>query len=200
MNDNCYTGTNIPTPISENCGGIYTSTECIVQESAIPYLNLPANSSVKNIINNLVLALLYKDEQIANQTTIIDELQGQITDPRTYKVYTALLSQTGTDAPTAIVLENTLDIDVSWVYNDVGNYTLRAEAPLFEQGKVQLIQGSGNSSYLVSIWGYYNTPTEFIIDNYDLGNVGDGALYQNVGASMVDGVMQDQFIEIRVYN
>ena len=117
-----------------------------------------------------------------------------------YKVYTALLTQSGTSAPVSTVLENTLGVSVGWGYNDVGSYILIATNPLFEQGKVQLIQGSGNSSYLVSIWGYYNRPTEFIIDNYDLGNVGDGALYQNVGASMVDGVMQDQFIEIRVYN
>lgn len=39
------------------------------------------------------------------------------------KVYKALLSQSGTDAPTAIVLENTLGGEVVWSYENVGFYT-----------------------------------------------------------------------------
>jgi len=117
-----------------------------------------------------------------------------------YKVYTALLSQSGTNDPVAVVLENTLGQTITWAYNDVGSYIFTSSIPLFEQGKVQLIQGSGNTSSLISLWGYYNSPTEFIIDNFDLGNVGDGSTYPNIGASMVDGIMEDQFIEIRVYN
>ena len=45
-----------------------------------------------------------------------DPLNPIIEDPRPYKVYTALLSQSGTNAPTAIVLENTLGVDVSFTY------------------------------------------------------------------------------------
>ena len=40
-----------------------------------------------------------------------------------YKVYTALLTQTGTNAPVATVLENTLGGDVVWSYNRAGYYT-----------------------------------------------------------------------------
>lgn len=40
-----------------------------------------------------------------------------------YKVYVALLNQSGTDAPTAIVLENTLGANIVWTYNGVGQYT-----------------------------------------------------------------------------
>jgi hypothetical protein len=38
------------------------------------------------------------------------------------KVYRALLTQTGTDAPTAIVLENSLGGAVVWTYDSVGTY------------------------------------------------------------------------------
>lgn len=38
------------------------------------------------------------------------------------KVYRALLSQSGTDAPTAVVLENTLGGELVWNYIDVGVY------------------------------------------------------------------------------
>jgi hypothetical protein len=41
---------------------------------------------------------------------------------RSYKVYTALLTQSGTDAPVATVLENTLGGEVVWSYIDVGVY------------------------------------------------------------------------------
>ena len=40
----------------------------------------------------------------------------------TYKVYTALLTQSGTNAPVATVLENTLGGDIVWSYYTVGIY------------------------------------------------------------------------------
>lgn len=43
-------------------------------------------------------------------------------DGRPYKVYTALLSQTGTDAPTAVVLENTLGGAIVWTTLGDGQY------------------------------------------------------------------------------
>lgn len=45
-----------------------------------------------------------------------------IYDSRPYKVYTALLTQTGTDAPVATVLENTLGGEIVWSYDGFGSY------------------------------------------------------------------------------
>ena len=45
-----------------------------------------------------------------------------IYDSRPYKVYTALLTQTGTDAPVATVLENTLGGVPVWSYSSLGTY------------------------------------------------------------------------------
>ncbi len=39
-----------------------------------------------------------------------------------YLVYTALLTQTGTDAPVATVLQNTLGGTVVWTYEDFATY------------------------------------------------------------------------------
>jgi hypothetical protein len=39
------------------------------------------------------------------------------------KVYKALLTQSGTDAPVATVLQNTLGGTIVWTYDDVGEYT-----------------------------------------------------------------------------
>ena len=68
MANNCYTGVTIPELEAEECNGNYTSDNCVIHQAAIPYLELPANSKVKDIINNLVLAI----QNLQNQ---IDELQ-----------------------------------------------------------------------------------------------------------------------------
>ena len=39
-----------------------------------------------------------------------------------YKVYTALLTQSGTNAPVATVLENTFGGDIVWSYSSTGSY------------------------------------------------------------------------------
>lgn len=50
------------------------------------------------------------------------ELDAAIADVRPYKVYTALLTQTGTDAPVATVLENTLGGTPIWTRGLAGEY------------------------------------------------------------------------------
>ena len=60
-------------------------------------------------------------------------------------VYTALLTQSGTDAPVATVLQNTLGGTVVWTYNDVGIYygTL---AGAFDENKTAFFFGPVNST------------------------------------------------------
>ena len=48
-------------------------------------------------------------------------LESLIATP-TYKVYSALLTQAGTDAPVATVLENTLGGNIVWTRDDIGSY------------------------------------------------------------------------------
>ena len=72
---NCNNNIDIPTPQTEVCGGVYTSDQCIVHADAIIYLSLPINSSINTIINNMVLALMYKDEQIASLIARIEILE-----------------------------------------------------------------------------------------------------------------------------
>lgn len=48
---------------------------------------------------------------------------GDIGGGGSYLKYVALLSQSGTDAPVATVLENTLGGTVVWTRNDAGDYT-----------------------------------------------------------------------------
>lgn len=57
-------------------------------------------------------------------TTSADWTQIGGSSPVSYKVYSALLTQSGTDAPVAVIQENTLGVVPVWAYADVGYYTL----------------------------------------------------------------------------
>ena len=63
-----------------------------------------------------------------------------------YKVYTALLTQSGTNAPVATVLENTLGGEVVWTYDGVGLY-LATCSGCFTENKTMTI---------LSLWGEDN--------------------------------------------
>ncbi len=77
---------------------------------------------------------------------------------RPYKVYTALLSQTGTSAPTAVVLENTLVGAIVWTTLGDGQYigtlsgAFTANKTYFQKLQVQQIANPFNL-----IWGSSNT-------------------------------------------
>lgn len=104
-------------------------------------------------------------------------------DSRPYKVYTALLAQTGTDAPVATVLENTLG-DITWFREETGIY------------------------YGVSDELFINNKTYI---NYTQANFKDNIVYQLNNSNIyleqkqlstfipADGI-DDASIEIRVYN
>ena len=54
---------------------------------------------------------------------------------RPYKIYKALLTQIGTDAPTAIVLENTFGQVPTYSYVDVGRYSLTFTGDILTDNK-----------------------------------------------------------------
>jgi hypothetical protein len=121
----------------------------------------------------------------------VSTLGGGYTPP--YKVYTALLTQEGENAPVATVLENTLGT-VSFSYNGVGDYTATLVGG-FISNKTALMHKS--------------------IVNYDIG-IGYGAgvfasrvvdvdtiqMYTSVSVGGTDenGILENEYFEIRVYN
>ena len=87
-----------------------------------------------------------------------------------YKVYTALLTQTGTNAPVATVLENTLGGTIVWTYNTTGQYvgTLSNAFPVNKTFAV--IQNNANQS-----GGYTN--------EFSFGRFTDSTLFLNTQRS-----------------
>ena len=119
-----------------------------------------------------------------NTTQIATTAFVQATKP--YKVYTALLSQSGTSAPVATVLENTLGGTVVWsreaagFYNATlaGVFTLNKTTVLITQGDIQAI----HSGYGDSLTNHVNL------------------LSRSFAGMQIDNLLDRTTIEIRVYN
>lgn len=117
-----------------------------------------------------------------------------------YKVYTALITQSGTDAPVATVLENTLGGTVVWSRQGLGDYRATL-TNAFPDGKT-LVLPSNSGVTLMPIG--YNLPFDYgyltqRIDNNTIGlTFVQSSDYGAVEMSDLMGSNQT-FIEIRVY-
>lgn len=101
-----------------------------------------------------------------------------------YKKYVATITQTGTNAPVATVLENTLGGTVVWTRIAVGNYlgTLANKFPT--SSKVFLLVGQNNGNFFNLSW---NSADDVYLISADPSNISN------------DGLLNDTTIEIRVY-
>lgn len=100
--------------------------------------------------------------------------------------YTALLTQTGTDAPTVTVLQNTTGATFTPTRLATGVYTLDTEEGTLPATKttVQIGTGSSNDAIVSARW---NGTDQIAIASTAAGN-------------QVDGRLQKTMIEIRIYN
>ena len=109
-------------------------------------------------------------------------------DSRPYKVYTALLSQSGTNAPVATVLENTLGGDIVWSREDSGIYI-----------------GTLNEGFVLGktfLSGKYRINSVDDPSSYSISDSGVDTVYVTSESSEVlqDDLLYNAPIEIRVYN
>lgn len=109
-----------------------------------------------------------------------------------YKVYTALLSQSGTDAPIATVLENTLGGTVVWSREDIGNYYGTFSGISSETTTITV--GTSTSSF-------QNVPV-LILTSVSNGYVEVGTSEIDLTAgefNAIDEELNSNLIEIRIY-
>ncbi len=104
---------------------------------------------------------------------------------RPYKVYTALITQTGTDDPTVVILENTIG-NIVWTRSNPGAYQGYLIGA-FTADKTYLT--AGPFPYL------FNTSVTFQRGNDDVIN-----LLNQTNNIQTDGILANTPIEIRVYN
>ena len=100
-----------------------------------------------------------------------------------YQSYTALLTQSGTNAPVAIVLANTTGRTFVWTRSSTGNYALTASGSTLDKTKIVVFLNNGSSSAIdPNVYWSVQNATQII----------------DVRAS-ADGVFTDAGFEIRIY-
>jgi hypothetical protein len=112
----------------------------------------------------------------------------EVGDLRGYKVYTALLTQSGTDAPTAIELENTIG-EITFNYISIGTYSVTISSLFTADKTISFISNTNE----------FDINSNFL----DLSNVPNTISIKCVTASTnapTDGIMSHCSFEIRVYN
>ena len=109
-----------------------------------------------------------------------------------YTVYTALITQTGTDAPVATVLQNTTGGTIVWTRNSTGRYLATISGATYTANKTAILLTSGSASA---------TDGKFLKVE-DSGNTTVQAFYNfDTSANTAqDGIVTGAMIEIRIYS
>ena len=107
---------------------------------------------------------------------------------RPYKVYTALLTQTGTNAPVATVLENTTGGTITWGRTSSGWYTATISNSSFLVSKVYIYCSIGSNTNASQLRGERTDDSTCSFYAFSDALRGDGLLYTNSSR-----------IEIRLY-
>lgn len=101
------------------------------------------------------------------------------------RVYTAILNQTGTNAPTAIVYQNTLGYEVIWTRIDVGHY----------KAAIETEAGSNNATVDIAT-NRYNMK---FITQWAAGGDARVFSFQGGGPTSADNGLQNTLFEIKIY-
>jgi hypothetical protein len=143
-----------------------------------------AISSIKDV---------FRKDIVTKINELIDRENG--TGIGAYKKYVAIVSQSGTDAPTSVVLENTFGVTPTWSYGTDGSYNLTVNGGfpdptklfiLISDGRVLDIDASYKAVCIVGIWS-----TNSII-NFQTNISGANGPANNL--------FSNTCIELRVYN
>lgn len=113
-----------------------------------------------------------------------------------YLVYTALLTQSGTDAPTATVLENTLSGTVVWSRDSAGNYSATLAGAFPAAGTIPRYSGGSGRWDLID--PMFGGDARYINYGRDTDNTVLVSSQTQAGSS--DDLLNNTIIEIRVYS
>ena len=97
--------------------------------------------------------ILISDSSKSNATksATVNQLSAYIVPGiNVYDSYTALLTQTSTNAPVATVLSNNLTATLTWARTGVGVYTLTASAATFTANKTIIFINAGSSQSIIT--------------------------------------------------
>ena len=110
--------------------------------TAYPVNNTPKASDL--LLGTKVPTINSDENPITNNVTIASVAAFANTYNLGYTVYTALLTQAGTAAPVATILQNTTGGTFVWTRQSTGNYTVTASTALFTVNKTMVFGNQGN--------------------------------------------------------
>ena len=103
-----------------------------------------------------------------------------------YTVYTALITQSGTAAPTAVVLQNTTGGTITWTRVSVGSYKAAISGVTFVENKTAVLLG--NTNVAMSIAALRKTTTDVTLEQ------------KLISTNASTDALDDVVIEIRIYS
>ena len=127
-----------------------------------------------------------------SSTILVTGTFGTLEPP--YKVYTALLTQTGTNAPVATVLENSVPIDITYGYVAAGVFNVSFPYPSnIVSTKLAIILGKIMNEQSAGTYTYDSL-------GYSGGNITFNLKTKMNASTFSNYVLNNTFIEIRIYN
>jgi len=135
--------------------------------------------------------IVYRDDYTANFTTYSLVTKGYVDSKKPYKVYVALLTQTGTASPTAIELENTFGFSPTFSYVLDGYYSLEMTGE-FPSTNTVIFNGSADQGPIGGDFAHLtsnrNNDDSILLYTFDVN-----------GGGLTNGLLNNTSIEIRVY-
>lgn len=149
-------------------------------------------SSALATINKCTAADLNEIKTVVN--ALCDTVDALEESARPYLVYVAMLNQSGTNAPTATVLENTLGGEVVWTYSSVGAY-LASLVGAFTENKTMCFAPQNDSWTSLTVYAMSRASSNFVQLNTGILDATTGEVTASNGRLYNDF----SYIEIRVY-
>jgi hypothetical protein len=150
--------------------------------TAYPVNNTPKASDL--LLGTKVPTINSDEQPITNNVTIASVASFANTYNLGYTVYTALLTQAGTAAPVATILQNTTGGTFTWTRQSTGSYTVTASTALFTVNKT-------------IVFGNYGNAGAGLIQDFDWNRASDTTITLIVRAD--DKLVNGSF-EIRIYS
>lgn len=111
-----------------------------------------------------------------------------------YKSYQAIVTQSGTSAPAAIVFLNELGVSMTWGRTAAGLYTLTAGSAVLTSNKTVIIL----SNPVTGLVSYIVIPTSTTIITFT--TILASVIATVLTAVNTDALMTNLLVEVRVYN
>ena len=126
--------------------------------------------------------------QSAGPVTINDDLIVTGTNNiRPYKVYTGLISQTGTSNPTVVIMENTIG-NIVWTRNTNGTYQGYLPGEFLAAKTFLLTSGDYAINPTNQARQFFRTSDDYIFISTQINGI------------IADGLLDNTPIEVRIYN